>query len=115
MKEYFVIHYGAGEDGGFGDYSNPTWSYNPLEHNGQVVWFDNEADAEFVSLELNKRSADVFYAHGEHSQWDGHFPMEYEVRRMFVPENPAAEKDSILEKICESNEENWKMEHEWVD
>lgn len=91
-KEFFLIKYAQGNDGGFGDYCSPdwTWARNVTDKDGNPLWFDNAKDAKDFAEKCSEYAAKEFYRFGEHSQYDGNFPVEYEVFSFSIPTTPAA-------------------------
>lgn len=88
MKPYWIIRGGYGQDGGFGDYSQPVWDEHPLrDPDGRLVWFDRKEDAERFADTMNRREEHAFMADGEHSAYDGIFPYEYEAVEVWPPED----------------------------
>ena len=87
MAEYFVLHVGRGTDGGFGDYSPPYWSEDPVSVDGRVIWFRTRNEADRSAAELNRASREAFWDAGHGGSYSGDFPVEYEVRRITVPES----------------------------
>lgn len=118
MTEYFVLHHGRGTDGGFGDYSPPYWSEKPVEVNGRVVWFQTRGEAEIACEQLNEAASNAFYeaarANGRDMSYSGEFPEEYEVRRMFSPDNPSMSVEVAVKAITDSCLEDWKTDG-WLD
>lgn len=114
MQEFYVIHSGTGTDGGFGDYSPPRWSKDPVTINGEAVWLARESDAELVVSKLNQKSRDVFYESGKSMQYDGVFPVEYEYRRIRIPDNDPFTKTKAVDFIEAEHGASWQH-HPYLD
>ena len=104
---YYVLHSGTGTDGGFGDYSPPRWSPEPVSVNGRTVWFRTEGEAADVVEALNRMSMDVFYEAGKSCQYDGYFPVEYEYRAIRVPSGPASMTAEGINLVAELHKDDW--------
>lgn len=107
MTEYFVLHAGRGTDGGFGDYSPPYWSEDPVEDRGRVVWFITREEADEAVGKLNAAASEAFYSTGTHSSYDGMFPVEYEVRRITVPEHEPVRVPVGVWMVSRADRESW--------
>lgn len=104
--EYWVLHSGVGSDGGFGDYAPPTWSEDPVTVKGQVIWFGSAAEAKSVAGTLNDLSTNAFYETGTHCAYDGCFPVEYEVRKIVVPNNQRS-THRVLNELADEYSQEW--------
>lgn len=105
-KTIYLIYAGTGRDGGFGDYAGARWSTAPLKLDGETIWFESFETAETLVKQLNEESAKVFYTEAKYEQYDGMFPLEYEVRKVAVPSNEASTSDTF-QKIFESQKGRW--------
>ena len=104
---YYVLHWGTGTDGGFGDYSPPRWSELPVEVNGRTVWFSVEDHAREAVKELNRKSREVFFSAGRAQSYDGIFPIEYEYRAIRVPVGAECDASSGVELVVKDHGERW--------
>lgn len=105
----YVIHHGYGTDGGFGDYSPPYWSANPLEVDGRTVWFDNEPEAMKAAAMLNIASRDAFYSAGKGGSHTGDFPLEYEYRAINPVHGPVCDVSTAVALVTKVHGETWKQ------
>ena len=112
---YYVIHSGVGEDGGFGDYANPMWSEEPLSVDGKTIWFTNETDAKLAAQELNELSGEAFYGTGTHVQYDGEFPLEYEYRKITVPDSEPVNRETGVKMVKDMDKQFWKDPNGYYD
>lgn len=102
-----MLHVGRGTDGGFGDYSPPYWSEDPVAVDGRVIWFGTRGEADDAAAELNEESQTLFYSVGEHDTYDGYFPVEYEVRKIVVPESKSAGVRLGVTLVADAHKVKW--------
>lgn len=96
-RPYWLIQGGYGEDGGFGDYANPTWDEHPLRWpDGRLVWFTERDAADRFAATLTRREADAFHKEGEHGQYDGIFPYEYQPVEVWPADGDPTDVDDAL-------------------
>lgn len=105
-KAIYLIYAGTGKDGGFGDYAGASWSNAPVKVDGETVWFEDLETAEALVKSLNEASSNVFYSEAKYEQYDGMFPLEYEVRKIIIPSNEPSTADNFL-KIFETQKVRW--------
>lgn len=105
---YYVIHSGYGEDGGFGDYSNPTWSEEPLSVDDKVIWFVRQEDAKRAVDELNDRSREEFMQTDKAGSYSGFFPMEYEYRKIVVPDSDPVGPKTAVKLVMKEHYHFWQ-------
>lgn len=110
-KEYWVLYSGVGTDGGFGDYAPPYWDDDPVTAGGQVVWFATKEEAKQAEETLNDLASTAFYSVGEHDAYDGLFPVEYEVRKIVVP-NSRVSTVKVVGGIADEYQSNWQDPHD---
>lgn len=104
---YYVIYRGIGRDGGFGDYAGAHWDEEPLTIDGEIVWLRSAHEAFEVVEELNSRAWELFKAAGNGGSYTGEFPVEYEYRKIEVPESTPLSMIQAIEKISEQDKETW--------
>ena len=92
-NKIFLIKYGQGLDGGFGDYCPPDWAcaQSVNDADGNPLWFDNAEDAEAFARRCSKYAEEKFYEVGTHDMYDGKYPVEYEVFSFSIPTTAAVE------------------------
>lgn len=112
---YYIFHVGRGTDGGFGDYSPPYWSPEPVRVQDKVLWVKTESEAEALVEQLNQLAQDAFYSVGQHDSYDGLFPLEYEWRKISVPQAPALGYHEALQCMIEEYGESWKEQDDFYD
>lgn len=117
-KTCAFIKYEKGVDGGFGDYCSPDWSYAPTlkDKDGNPIWFDDAEAAKAFASRCNKLSEEAFYSQGHHDEYDGDFPVEYQVISFEVPDNqPVSQPDAVFDSIKENVEKVAVMQSVYDD
>ena len=104
---YYVIHSGRGTDGGFGDYSPPYWSADPVSVDGRTIWFSSESEADAAVKALNKAAADAFYGAGHGGSYTGDFPVEYEWRKIVKPTGAASDIEQAVALVALRDGDTW--------
>lgn len=114
--DIWEIYSGVGTDGGFGDYAPPYWDDDPISVDEHVVFFVDEQIAHDVAHRLSERAQDVFYAHGKHDRYDGRFPVEFEARKIVIPDVftvssgvQGAPPDDVVRQIIARDQESWML------
>lgn len=101
-ESLFFLVAGRGLDSGFGDYSEPVWS-EPLIVDKKVVCFNNYVEACKAVEELNNIFSDKFYSVGRHEQYDGFFPLEFNIVSVPVMDclknDNFCKADDVVEKL----------------
>lgn len=80
----YAFFVGRGEDGGFGDYTTPTFTH-PYIDNGRVVYVKTADEAAEVEKHLNNIWSDRFYDSGRGGQYSGDFPLEINIIPLTIP------------------------------
>ncbi|MBT1162941.1 hypothetical protein [Bifidobacterium sp. SO1] len=98
MREpYWIIRGGYGQDGGFGDYSEPVWSDEPLRRpDGTLIWFRDGGKADRFADRLSKREDEAFRAAGCGGYLSGDFPYEYRAFKVWPTEGAPADDEPDL-------------------
>ncbi|PWG65587.1 hypothetical protein DF196_06535 [Bifidobacterium callitrichidarum] len=97
MKPYWIILGGYGQDGGFGDYSEPVWDEEPLRRpDGTLIWFANETMADRFAEELSRREEKAFREAGYGGYLTGEFPYEYRAFKVWPVEGKSADDETGL-------------------
>lgn len=109
LSYIYMFQFGYGQDGGFGDYSQPHWSA-PITLENSPLFVDNSKEALGIVSKLNELSRKAFYSdEGEGSKY-GDFPMEYKFISFPCPENfvdiPSVDKD-VFGTIKEMHQHLW--------
>ena len=107
MKTFYVIYRGIGRDGGFGDYAGAYWDDEAVMVDNQIVWLQRVEDANELVVELNERAAKAFYDAGNGDSYSGEFPVEYEYRKIQVPNAGPMSIGKALDKITDSDGKTW--------
>lgn len=107
MKTFYVIYRGVGRDGGFGDYAGAYWDDDPVMVDNQIVWLQSAEDANNAVEELNERAAKAFYDAGNGESYSGEFPVEYEYRKIQVPNSGPVSIKKALDLITKQDEKSW--------
>lgn len=105
MRDYYVIHVGRGTDGGFGDYSPPRWSANPVQIDGRTIWFALESEASSAVERLNEAASEAF----PYVQYSGDFPAEYEYRKITAPAGPSCDEEQAIALVTAAHGAEWPM------
>ena len=112
MSYLYMFQCGVGQDGGFGDYSNPYWSEPLTLDNTPIVMLDIEQAGQVVE-ELNELASQDFYNNNDVDAYSGEFPMEYQL--LAIPLSPGVspsyviwEKDHVMNTIKEMHQKEWK-------
>lgn len=113
--DYYVFHSGVGTDGGFGDYSPPYWSKDPVKVQGKVLWVKTESEAQALQDALNRLAGNAFYSIGNHVQYDGNFPLEYQWRKISIPPEPALGYHEALQYLIEEYSAKWTEQDQWYE
>lgn len=113
--DYYIFHAGRGTDGGFGDYSPPYWSSEPVKIGNKTLWVKTESEAEALVNQLNQLAGNAFYSVGNHDTYDGLFPLEYEWRKISVPQAPALGYHEALQYMIEEYSESWSNQGQCYD
>lgn len=111
--DYYIFHEGRGTDGGFGDYAPPYWSSEPVTVQDKVMWVKTKDEAKALVEKLNEIAQEAFYSVGSHGSYDGMFPIEYEWRKINVPNAPALGYNEALQYMIEEYSEIWKEQDDW--
>ena len=115
MKTFYVIYRGVGRDGGFGDYAGAYWDDEPVTVDNQIVWLQSAEDANNAVEELNERAAKAFYDAGNGESYSGEFPIEYEYRKIQVPNSGPVSIKKALALITKQDENHWPEGDFWND
>lgn len=107
MKTFYVIYRGIGRDGGFGDYAGAYWDDDPIRVDNQIVWLQSAEDANELVEELNEKAAKPFYDAGNGESYSGEFPVEYEYRKIQVPNSGPVSIKKALDLITKQDKEIW--------
>lgn len=75
--------------------------------NGKVVWFGTKEEAVQAEETLNDLASTAFYEHGEHDKYDGLFPVEYEARKIVVP-NSHVSTVKVVGAIADECQSYWQ-------
>lgn len=109
VPEYrYMIVSGVGQDGGYGDYSEPDFSEPLIDRHGRIVFSDNPKDAHEAVHALNEESAQRFYEHSRRNggdPYDGYFPLEYKVVSVPIDDNHPMTSNEIIERIMDRDGE----------
>ena len=107
MKTFYVIYRGIGRDGGFGDYAGAYWDDDPVMVDNQIVWLQSAEDANSAVEELNQQAAKAFYDAGNGESYSGEFPVEYEYRKIQVPNSGPVSIKKAINLITKQDESHW--------
>lgn len=107
MKTFYVIYRGVGRDGGFGDYAGADWDDEPVKMNNDILWLNNEKDAQDTVTILNYKSEEDFFAAGHGEAYTGEFSIEYQYRKIEVPDSQPITSRRAVELITKQDAKHW--------
>lgn len=99
---------GQGTDGGFGDYA-PAIFGSPYTLNNDILFTTDVEKAKRIVEKLNDMAAESFYSVGFHDQYDGNFPMEYDVSSVpgALPPFEEPSEEFIIQTISDMDRNLW--------